>query len=87
VTIRGRGITAIFAELGDLVAAPCEADPEDKLEVYRDFGLQPTYDPHTQTVRAKIDLDARRWELVPVRGATRPETQRHLGMSTTLLLA
>jgi site-specific DNA recombinase len=42
-------ITAIFDELGDLVTALREADPDDKVEVYRNVGLQLTYNPHTQT--------------------------------------
>jgi hypothetical protein len=71
-------IAAIFDELGDLVAALREAEPEDKLEVYRELGLQLIYDPHTHTVHAKINLGAHRWDLVRVRGATRPKTQRHL---------
>ena len=51
---------AIIDELGDLVTALRDADPEHKLEVYRNLGLHLTYNPETQTVRASVDLAAHR---------------------------
>lgn len=64
-------IITIVEELGDLVAALRDADPEHKLEVYRNLGLRLTYTPETQTVRADVDLAAHRWDSVCVRGPTR----------------
>lgn len=49
-------VVAIVEELGDLVSALRNAEPEHKLEVYRSLGLHLTYQPETQTVRADIDL-------------------------------
>ncbi|MCN0179975.1 recombinase family protein [Salinispora arenicola] len=63
-------IITIVEELGDLVAALRDADPEHKLEVYRNLGLRLTYTPETQTVRADVDLAAHRWDSVCVRGGT-----------------
>ncbi|MFI7435502.1 hypothetical protein [Micromonospora haikouensis] len=63
-------ITAVVDELGDLVRALRDAEPERKLEVYRSLGLHLAYDPETQTVRASIDLAAHRWDSVRVRGGT-----------------
>ncbi|WP_255420225.1 hypothetical protein [Micromonospora sicca] len=37
-----------------------DAEPEHKLEVYRSLGLNLTYDPETQTVRASEDLATHR---------------------------
>jgi hypothetical protein len=54
-------IIGILEELGDLVTALRDAEPEHKLEVYRSLGLRLTYDPETQTVRADVDLAAHRW--------------------------
>ncbi|MEU7997588.1 zinc ribbon domain-containing protein [Micromonospora sp. NPDC049060] len=62
-------ITAV-EELGDLVDALRDAEPEHKLEVYRSLGLHLSYDPETQTVRASVDLAAHRWDSVRVRGGT-----------------
>ncbi|MFV2104920.1 hypothetical protein ACFHWY_28550, partial [Micromonospora sp. LOL_024] len=61
-------IIAIIEELGDLVTALRDAEPEHKLEVYRNLGLHLTYNPETQTVRASVDLAAHRWDSVCVRG-------------------
>jgi hypothetical protein len=69
-------IIAILDELGDLVAALGDADPEQKLDVYRNVGLYLTYDPGTRTVRASIDLAAHRWNLVGVRGSTQTKAPR-----------
>ena len=63
-------IIAVVEELGDLVAALLNAQPEHKLEVYRSLGLHLSYDPETQTVRASVDLAAHRWDSVGVRGGT-----------------
>ncbi len=79
-------IVAIVEELGDMVAALRDAEPEHKLDVYRNLGLRLTYDPETRTVRADIDLAARRWDLVCVRGATRIITPPHVVLSETLRL-
>jgi hypothetical protein len=49
-------IAAILDELGDLITALGEAEPDHKLEVYRSLGLRLTYHPETQTVRAKSIL-------------------------------
>ena len=61
-------IVAIVEELGDMVTALRDAEPEHKLDVYHNLGLRLTYDPETRTVRADIDLAAHRWEMVCVRG-------------------
>ncbi len=63
-------VIAIVDELGDMVTALRDAEPEHKLEVYRNLGLRLTYHPTTQTVRAEIDLAAHRWDSVRVRGGT-----------------
>jgi hypothetical protein len=41
------------------VAALRDADPEQKLDLYRALGLQLTYQPDTRTVDAMIDLAVR----------------------------
>ncbi|MBU8861766.1 MULTISPECIES: hypothetical protein [unclassified Micromonospora] len=64
-------IIAVAEELGDLVAALRNAQPEHKLEVYRSLELHLTYDPETRTVRASVDLAAHRWDSVGVRGGIR----------------
>jgi site-specific DNA recombinase len=63
-------IVAIVDELGDMITALREAEPEHKLDVYRNLGLRLTYDAETRTVRADIDLAAHRWEMVCVRRGT-----------------
>ncbi|MER7457352.1 recombinase family protein [Micromonospora sp. NPDC126480] len=63
-------IIAIVEQLGDLVNALRDAEPEHKVEVYRSLGLHLSYDPKTQTVRASVDLAAHRWDSVRVRGGT-----------------
>ncbi len=73
-------LIAIIDELGDLVTALRDADPEHKLEVYRNVGLHLTYNPETQTVRASVDLAAHRWDSVCVRGATQTKTQPGPGL-------
>jgi hypothetical protein len=52
-------IVAIVEELGDMVTALRVAEPEHKLDVYRNLGLRLTYDPETRTVRTDIDLAAK----------------------------
>jgi hypothetical protein len=63
-------IVTIVEELGNMITALRDADPEHKLEVYRNLGLHLTYIPQTQTVRARIDLGPHRWDSVRVRGGT-----------------
>lgn len=72
--ITAEEIIAIVEELGDMVTALRDAEPEHKLEVYRSLGLHLTYTPETQTVRAQIDLGPHRWDSACVRGGTRPRT-------------
>jgi hypothetical protein len=62
-------IIAIVEELGDIVSALRNAEPEHQLEVYRSLGLRLVYDPEQQTVRADVDLATHRWDSVRVRGA------------------
>jgi len=71
--IGANDIAAILDELGDLITALGEAEPDHKLG---SLGLRLTYHPETQTVRAKIDLGKHRWDLVRVRGWTRTKTPR-----------
>jgi site-specific DNA recombinase len=61
-------VTAILDELGDLVTALADADPDHKADVYRGLGLRMTYHPDTQTVRADVDLSAHRWSMDRVEG-------------------
>ncbi|RZU76866.1 hypothetical protein EV384_5568 [Micromonospora kangleipakensis] len=79
-------IIAIVEELGAIVTALRDAEPEHKLEVYRALGLRLTYDPETQTVRANVDLATHRWDSVCVRGGTRTETPRQLDLTSEFLL-
>jgi hypothetical protein len=79
-------IVAIVEELGDMVAALRDAEPEHKLDVDRNIGLRLTYDPETRTVQADIDLAAHRWALVCVRGSTQTNAQRSASLSTTIAL-
>ncbi|WP_238451964.1 hypothetical protein [Micromonospora sp. 4G55] len=62
-------IIAVVEELGNHACALRDAEPEHKLEVYRSLGLHLTYDPETQTVRARMDLATHRWDSVRIRGA------------------
>jgi hypothetical protein len=59
-----------------MITALRDAEPEHKLEVYRNLGLHLTYNPDTRTVRAEIDLAAHRWDSVRVRGPTLRITTR-----------
>ena len=63
-------IASLIAELGNIAAALEEAEPEDKLDLYRSLRLRLTYSAETQTVHAEIDLGEHRWDLVRVRGGT-----------------
>jgi site-specific DNA recombinase len=63
-------IAAILDQLGDLVAALGEAEPDHKQDVYRGLGLRLTYQPDKQAVLATIDLGQHRWDLVCVEGGT-----------------
>ncbi|MEV0724310.1 hypothetical protein AB0I37_16210 [Micromonospora purpureochromogenes] len=58
--------------LGDITTVLRDANPADKADAYRQLGLQLTYRPETQTVRAAMDLSAHRQMFICVRGATRP---------------
>ncbi|GIJ23883.1 hypothetical protein [Micromonospora lutea] len=53
-------IASLIAELGNIAAALEEADPEDKLDLYRSLRLRLTYSAETQTAHADIDLGAHR---------------------------
>ncbi|MFI7081448.1 hypothetical protein ACIBO1_29530 [Micromonospora sp. NPDC049903] len=79
-------LLAIIDELGDLVTALRDADPEHKLEVYRNLGLHLTYNPQAQTVRASVDLAAHRWDSVCVRGSTQTDTQRGMRLISAIPL-
>ncbi|WP_262286342.1 hypothetical protein [Micromonospora sp. MA102] len=70
-----------------MTSAVRDAEPEHKLEVYRSLGLNLTYDPETQTVRASVDLAAHRWDSVRVRGTTRTITPPPMTIGTNLKLA
>ncbi|MGE5829613.1 MAG: hypothetical protein ACM30G_14830 [Micromonosporaceae bacterium] len=70
-------LNAILDQLGNLVDALRMAHPDHKHEVYRSLGLQLTYQPETQTVRARIDLGPHRWVFARVGGATRTKNQPH----------
>ncbi|MGK5741561.1 hypothetical protein [Micromonospora sp. URMC 103] len=63
-------ITSVVQALGDIVTVLRDADPVDKAEVYRQFGLRLIYQPETQTARAEMDLSAHRGVLICVRGGT-----------------
>jgi hypothetical protein len=69
-----------------IVTALRDAEPEHKLDVYRNLGLRLTYYPKTRTVRADIDLAAHSWEMVCVRGSTQTNAQRSASLSTTIAL-
>ncbi|HEX5997116.1 MAG TPA: hypothetical protein VFY84_18415 [Jiangellales bacterium] len=69
-------ITTLIDDLGDLVTALKDAEPDHKFEVYRALHLKLIYEPQTETVRAYVDLGQHRGDLVRVRGATRTKTQR-----------
>jgi hypothetical protein len=68
-------IIAIVDDLGDMIIARRDAEPEYKLEVCRNLGLRLTYRPQAQTVRAEMDLATHRWDSVRVRGSTRTDAQ------------
>jgi hypothetical protein len=71
-------VVAIVEELGDMITVLRDAEPEHKLDVYRNLGLRLTYNPETQTVRADIDLAPHRWPSVRVRSPTRAIFTRSL---------
>ena len=79
-------IFAIVEELGDIVDALRDAEPEHKLDVYRNLGLRLTYDPETRTVLADIDLATHRWASVRVRGSTPTNAQPPASLSATIAL-
>jgi site-specific DNA recombinase len=63
-------VTELVDSLGDLTVAMREASPEDKAEVYRQFGLRLTFHPDKQMAHAQVDSGMRRWETVRVEGGT-----------------
>jgi site-specific DNA recombinase len=63
-------IATIIDDLGDLITALKDAEPDHKFEVYRALQLKLIYEPETETVRAYVDLDQHRGVLVRVRGGT-----------------
>jgi hypothetical protein len=67
-------VLAMIEELGDMAVVLGEADPEHKLQVYRNLGLRLTYLPERQTVRADVNLAAHRWDSGRVRGSTQTNT-------------
>lgn len=79
-------IIAIVEELGDMVTALRDAEPEHKLEVYRNLGLRLTYDPERKRCRADVDLATHRWNSVCVRGATRTVAPPPMTIGKTLKL-
>jgi hypothetical protein len=58
-----------------MITALRDAEPEHKLDVYRNLGLRLTYNAETRTVRASIDLATHRWDSVRVRRSTRTNPQ------------
>jgi hypothetical protein len=65
--------SAMVTETGNRLSqdtALRDAEPEHKLDAYRNLGLRLTYDPETRTVQADIDLATHRWASVRVRGST-----------------
>lgn len=54
-------IRALVDGLGSARAVLMRADPDDKAEVYRQVGLQLTYQPDERTMRANIQIDPRSW--------------------------
>jgi hypothetical protein len=69
-------IRTLIDDLGDLVTAPKDAEPDHKFEVYRALHLKLIYEPETETVQAYVDLGQHRGDLVCVRGGTRTKTPR-----------
>jgi DNA invertase Pin-like site-specific DNA recombinase len=70
VSMTAEDIAALITELGDIADALQEANPEQKLDLYRSLRLKLIYSAETQTVHASIDLGEHRWDLVRVRGGT-----------------
>lgn len=54
-------IRALVDGLGSARAVLMRADPDDKAEVYRQVGLQLTYEPDERTMRANIQIDPQSW--------------------------
>ena len=69
-----------------MVTALRDAEPEHKLDVYRNLGLRLTYDPGNTNGAGRIDIAAHRWEMVCVRGSTQTNSQRFASLSTTIAL-
>ena len=63
-------IIAVLDQLGDLVTALADADPDLKSDLYRELGLRQIYRPDAKTVQVIVDLDRDRWDLVRVEGGT-----------------
>jgi site-specific DNA recombinase len=62
-------ITALVAQLGEIVTVLREADPADRAQVYQQLGLRLTYHPQEQKIRVQARPDADPYgKLVGVRG-------------------
>lgn len=62
-------IKAIVDQLADIARVIANADPDDKAEVFRQLGLQLTYQPSRQVVEAEIRIPDH-WQIDGVRGGT-----------------
>lgn len=72
-------IAALTDEIADHTQALASADPAHKADVYGKLGLQLTYQPEQQTVRAEAHLDPAPYgEMVRVRGRIKPVLPNHL---------
>ncbi|WP_204029776.1 hypothetical protein, partial [Micromonospora andamanensis] len=80
-------IASLIAKLGNIAAALKEADPEDKLDLYRSLRLKLTYSAETQTVHAEIDLGEHRWDLDRVRGVIDTTTPRQQQSDSEIVIA
>lgn len=54
-------VRALVDGLGSARAVLMRADPDDKAEVYRQVGLQLTYQPDERTMQANIQIDPQSW--------------------------
>lgn len=54
-------ISDLVTGLADAIAILRRADPADKAEVYRQFGMRLTYDPETQTVGVQTNVGRPPW--------------------------
>jgi site-specific DNA recombinase len=54
-------IQTLVEALGNIQTVLADADPQDKAEVYRQLGMQLTYEPGKQLVRAEVTLNPHSW--------------------------